>query len=101
MSTVPIRAYERKDLPIEKRLPSLARRFTPLRNAHGISPFDPEALYEWISRSNDTATFQTGLLILKLADYETEEHFDLLSAMSSWEEADRQMFINFLRIWDF
>jgi hypothetical protein len=101
MPSVPIRAYERKDLPLEKRLSSLARRFTPLANAHGINPFEPEVLYEWISRSNDIATFQTGLLMLKLAGYETEEHFDLLSAMSAWEDTDRQMFINFLRIWDF
>ena len=101
MPTVPIRAYEQKDLPLLDRLASLAKRFTPLKNAHGISPFDPEALYEWISQSSDIAVFQTGLLMLQLANFETAEHFDLLLAMSAWEEDDRQMFINFLRVWDF
>ena len=101
MSTVSIRAYEQKDLPLKERLSSLARRFTTLKNAHGIAPFSAERLYEWISQNNDTATFQTGLLLLQLADFETAEHFDLLSAMSAWEEDDRQMFINFLRIWNF
>ncbi|MBN2525351.1 MAG: hypothetical protein JXR76_03090 [Deltaproteobacteria bacterium] len=101
MSTVSIRAYERNDLPLKERISSLAKRFAALKNAHGISPFDGDALYEWISQSSDIATFQTGLLLLQLAGHETQERFDLLSAMSAWEEDDRQMFINFLRIWDF
>lgn len=101
MTGVSIRAYERKDLPLTDRLTSLARRFTPLKNAHGVSPFDPDTLYEWISESNDTAVFQTGLLLLQLVGFETTERFDLMSAMSAWEEEDRQMFINFLRVWDF
>ncbi|MBN2714252.1 MAG: hypothetical protein JXX14_00275 [Deltaproteobacteria bacterium] len=101
MPTVPIRAYEQKNLPLEERLTSLARRFSTLKNAHGVSPFAPEILYDWISQSSDIAVFQTGLLMLQLAGYDTTERFDLLLAMSAWDEDDRQMFINFLRVWDF
>lgn len=101
MPTVSIRAYERKDLPLEERLSSLALRFSSMKNAEGISPFSAEILHQWIQKNSNTATIQTGLLLLHLAEFKTAEPFDVLSAMAAWDENDQQMFINFLRIWDF
>lgn len=101
MSTVSIRAYEQKTLPLDQRLSSLAKRFSALEQADGISPFEPSQLYQWVAQSNDVAAIQTGLLLLQLSQFPTNAQFDVLGAMKAWNEADRQMFINFLRIWDF
>ncbi|MBN2342189.1 MAG: hypothetical protein JXX29_19930 [Deltaproteobacteria bacterium] len=101
MPTVSIRAYEQKDLPLEQRLASLAKRFAALKDAEGISPFSPAALHAYIQNSDNVAAVQTGLLLLQLAGHPTEEPFELLTAMAAWSDEDRQMFINFLRVWDF
>jgi len=37
-----IRDYENSNLPLERRLPSLARRFASLKKAIGLDPWSPE-----------------------------------------------------------
>ena len=97
-----IRSYERNDLPLAQRLPSLARRFVCLEQAAGISPFDPEALATWVkSQPPSSAGHQTGLLLLNLYGEPTAARFDVLAAAKAWCPEDRQMFINLLRIWQF
>ena len=101
MTDISIRSYERKELPLEKRLPSLARRFPSLNRADGVDPWDPEKLNRWVEGCDDPAAEQAGLLLLGLAGIPTSKPFDVLVAMGCWSDDDRQMFVNFLRIWDF
>jgi hypothetical protein len=98
-NSVPIRAYERTDLPLCIRLPSLAKRFSCLIDAKGITPWNTDSLYSWVKAVNDMAPRQGGLLILGLAKIETDEKFDLFSAMESFKEQDRQMLVNLMKIW--
>jgi len=102
MTEAIIRSYERADLPLSERLMSLARRFTCLDGADGISPFAPALLHRWVlTQPIDSAAHQTGLLLLNLADADIGERFDALRAARAWCPEDRQMFINLLRIWQF
>ena len=102
MTDVRIRTYERKDLPLEQRLPSLARRFPSLRGARGIDPWNADALRQWMNGCSDEGALQTARLLLAIAGVATPaEAFDLMKAMKAWSTADRQMFVNFLRVWDF
>lgn len=101
MTQVSIRDYERKELPLEQRLTSLARRFPSLKDADGISPFEPDNLKAWVLACDKEAGVQSGLLMLQLGGVKMDVPFDVLSAMACWSDEDRQMFVNFLRIWDF
>jgi hypothetical protein len=97
-----IRAYERRELPIAERLPSLARRFPCLRGAEGLEPFDPGAFHASMrARGDGSAAYHAGLLLLNLYGKGPWERFDALAALRAWGDADRQMFINFMRVWRF
>lgn len=100
--TATIRAYERFDLPLEERLPSLARRFPCLKDAEGIFPWDPDKLHNWIlGLDENNPAYQTGVLLLNLVEHPTPLRFDVLKAAVGWSEQDRQMFVDFMRIWKF
>jgi hypothetical protein len=97
-----IRAYERSELPVAERLPSLARRFPSLRGAEGLEPFDPDAFHAWMRKKGGcSAAYHTGLLLLNLYGPGPWERFDALAALRVWDDADRQMFVNWLRVWRF
>jgi hypothetical protein len=102
MTVASIRSYERRDLPLEERLPSLARRFPCLKGAEGLDPFDPAALHEWAKgRGAGAAPYHAALFLLNLYSAGPWEPFDVLAAARVWEDADRQMFINWMRVWRF
>jgi hypothetical protein len=103
MATVTsIRAYERSELPVPERLPSLARRFPCLVGAEGIEPFDPGAFHSWMKgKGAGSAAYCAGLLLLNLYGKGPWEPFDALAALRVWGDADRQMFINWMRVWRF
>ncbi|MCK9458105.1 MAG: hypothetical protein M0R80_00315 [Proteobacteria bacterium] len=102
MTVTSIRAYERRELPVAERLPSLARRFPCLKGAVGLDPFDPAAFHAWSSsRGQGSAAYHAGLLLLNLYGEGPWERFDVLAAVRVWSDADRQMFINWMRVWRF
>ena len=102
MALTAIRAYERSDLPLDERLPSLGRRFPSLSGAAGLDPWDPERLHDWIrERGPDSPAFHAGLLLLNLQGPGPWPSFDALAAARVWGDEDRQMFINWLRVWRF
>jgi hypothetical protein len=97
-----IRAYERPELPLEQRLPSLARRFPCLDGAAGLDPWDPRALHAWIrERGEGSAAWHAGLLLLNLWGRRDWPRFDALAAARVWEEGDKQMFVDWMRVWRF
>lgn len=97
-----IRAYERGDLPLEERLPSLARRFPCLEGARGLEPWDPEKLHRWAgARPGDSPASHAASLILNLWGSGPWDRFDILAAARVWEEADLQTFVDWLRVWRF
>ena len=102
MTVATIRAYERRDLPIGERLPSLGRRFPCLEDAGGLEPFDPATFHAWIeSKGSRSAAYHAGLLLLNLYGAGPWDKFDVLAATRVWDDADRQMFINWMRVWRF
>jgi len=102
MTATTIRAYERNDLPLEERLASLARRFPCLENADGLDPWDAKALFAWVeSRGREDSAYHAGQLILSLAEYKGCHGFDIMKAARIWEERDRRIFIDWLRVWRF
>jgi len=102
MTAVTIRAYERNELALEERLSSLARRFPCLAKAKGIDPWNETAFHQWLSSQHpDSSANHAGLFLLNLAGYTKCEPFDILAANKVWEDPDKQMFINWMRIWKF
>jgi hypothetical protein len=102
MTVTSIRAYERRELPVAERLPSLARRFPCLAGAAGLDPFDPATFHAWAtSRGTSSAAYHAALLLLNLYGAGPWERFDVLAAARVWGDADRQMFINWMRVWRF
>jgi hypothetical protein len=97
-----IRSYERADLDLGGRLPSLARRFPSLKGAGGLEPWNPAAFHAWIAeRGEGGAAWHAGLLLLNLWGAGPWPPFDLLAAARVWEDGDKQMFVNWLRVWKF
>lgn len=97
-----IRAYERSDLPLKEKLVSLARRFPCLHNAAGIDPWSVKKLRDWtLNRIHGSAEYHAGLFVLNLADCDDCDKFDILEAARIWEEPDRQVFVNWMRVWRF
>ncbi len=103
MTTVSsIRSYERTDLGLEERLPSLALRFPCLEGALGLEPWDTARLHAWIAGQGEGgAAWHAGLLLLNLWGEGPWPPFDMLAAARTWEDGDKQMFINWLRVWKF
>lgn len=97
-----IRSYERADLDLDNRLPSLARRFPCLAGAGGLEPWDPAAFHAWIAeRGEGGPAWHAGLLLLNLWGEGSWPAFDLLAAARAWDDPDKQMFVNWLRVWKF
>ena len=95
-----IRDYENMELPLEKRLPSLARRFTCLVDAAGLAPWNPEQLYSWtLSQGEGTAPWYAGHLILNLSGLGPWKMFNAVEAVKVWNAEDRAIFASWARTW--
>jgi hypothetical protein len=97
-----IRAYERADAPLSERLPSLIRRFPCLKGAKGIDPWDAEAFYSWVAvQGANSPAFHAGHLALNLQGAGPWQPFDAIAAAQAWGEKDREVFVNWMRVWRF
>ena len=95
-----IRDYEDRTLPLEQRLPSLARRFPCLNGAPGLAPFSAEEFHTWISRQRaDSDTWHAGHLILNLFGRGPWAPFDAVEAVRAFDHEDRMVFANWVRCW--
>jgi hypothetical protein len=95
-----LRDYENKDLPLEIRLPSLARRFPCLKGAAGLMPFSKESFHRWVlSTPKDSQAGHAGRLILNLAGKGPWEPFDVIAAISTFDAENREVFVNWARSW--
>ena len=95
-----IRDYENPDLPLERRLPSLARRFTCLEDAQGLDPWSPERFHSWIeSMGNNSPAWHAGHLILNVSGGGPWRKFDAIAAIGAWNEKDRATFAAWARTW--
>ena len=101
MSTVHLlRDYENPDLPLEARLPSLARRFPCLKGAPGLDPFSIETFYRWVdTRPEQSAARHAGYLILSLSGKGPWPRFDAVAAIPVFDEENRLVFANWARTW--
>ncbi len=95
-----MRDYENPTLPLEKRLPSLARRFPCLGNASGLEPFSPKALHSWtLLQGKSSAAWYAGHLILNLFGKGPWIEFDAVGALRTFDLEDRAAFVNWARCW--
>ncbi len=95
-----LRDYENKGLSLEIRLPSLARRFPCLKGAPGLEPFSPQILHHWaLSEPKDSQAGHAARLILNLAGSGPWEPFDVIAAISVFDAANRDVFVNWARSW--
>lgn len=95
-----IRAYERSDLPLEKKLPSLGKRFPCLRGAPGLDPWDSSEFHEWVSQQETgSSAYHAGHLLLNLSGDGPWESFDILAARRVWTQDDTQAFIQWIKVW--
>jgi hypothetical protein len=95
-----LRDYENPELPLEMRLPSLARRFPCLKGAPGLNPFNTGTLHQWLlTRPEDSAARHAGLLILNLGGKGPWATFDAIRAVSVFDEENRTVFANWARSW--
>ncbi len=100
MTNTLLRDYENSTLPLDKRVPSLARRFSCLKHAEGVEPWCPDTFHKWISeRGTDTCEWHAGHLILNLSGKGPWKEFDAISAVSIWNEDDRTLFATWARSW--
>lgn len=102
MSTDLIRGYERSDLPIEQRLLSLATRFSSLKDAAGISPWDAKKLELWVQAQTDQQSgYHAGLLLLTIWGESSLGPFDIVSAIQIWDETEKKAFLSWFKGWKF
>ena len=95
-----IRAYERSDLPVEEKLPSLGKRFPCLTGASGLDPWDSTVFHEWVSQQeNGSSAYHAGHLLLNLFGDGPWEQFDILAARRVWAPDDRLAFIKWIQVW--
>ena len=100
LATSLMRDYENQLLPLEKRVPSLARRFPSLRHAPGLEPFSPSAFHAWTTQQGrDTCAWHAGHLILNLTGTGEWEAFDAVAAVQAFDENHRIIFSNWIRCW--
>jgi hypothetical protein len=93
-----VRDYENPSLSLEERLPSLARRFTCLRDADGLKPWSLKKLHSWVMNTkNGSAAWHAGHMILNLFGTGTWDKFDAIAAVRTWNEADRNLFATWVR----
>ncbi len=95
-----VRDYENPELPLERRLPSLARRFSCLKKADGLEPWSPDDLYTWVTTKGDaTPAWHAGHLILNVLGDGPWDRFDAVAAVTVWDDKDRTVFANWVRSW--
>lgn len=95
-----IRDYENPNLPLERRLPSLARRFACLRHAEGLDPWSAEQFHAWIMRTGEGSTaWHAGHLVLNLKGDGPWARFDAVAAVRVWDEGSRNVFATWARTW--
>lgn len=95
-----IRDYENPDLPLNRRLPSLARRFSCLKDADGLKPWSPKEFYTWIAAKGEgTPAWHAGHLILNVSGDGPWGPFDAIAAVTTWGEKDRNVFATWALSW--
>ncbi len=95
-----IRDYENRDLPLERRLPSLARRFRCLKDAAGLEPWTPDWLYAWTKeQGKDTSAWHAGHFVLNLSGEGPWEKFDAVAAVRVWSEEEKKIFATWALSW--
>jgi hypothetical protein len=95
-----IRDYENSALPLERRLPSLAKRFTCLKNAKGLEPWSTDVLFAWLkTQGQGSAAWHAGLFILNLFAQGGWDEFDAIGAIQSWDERDKTVFATWVKSW--
>lgn len=84
------------DDELREKMTELARSFPCLRNAWGVSPFDPEELNRWAASGVSHGEGVTASFILAVWDPSTEweaGRFDLMEALSVWPVSHREPFL--------
>jgi hypothetical protein len=82
----------------ESRISALAEQFPSLKTAPGVSPWDPDALNEWVAtpaHPGDQAR-RAARFVLNLWDPSwgwSAGWFDVYQAFSDWDDAHRQAFL--------
>ncbi|MDJ0765924.1 MAG: hypothetical protein QNJ97_23270 [Myxococcota bacterium] len=95
-----IRDYENPKLPLEKRVPSLARRFSCLSRADGLTPWAAETFYAWVTaQAKSSSEWHAGHFILNLWGEGPWGPFDAIAAVSKWSDPDRTLFAAWARSW--
>ena len=83
-----------------ERMTELARSFPCLRNAWGVSPFQPEELNRWAASGLSHGERVTAQFILAVWDPSTDweaGRFDLMEALHVWPETHRVPFLLWAR----
>ena len=94
------RAYESSGLPLEERLPSLARRFPSLVDANGLEPWAPGELHDWlVAQPGDSAARHSALLLLSLWGEGEWPPFNVVEALASWDAEHKLIFSRWARCW--
>lgn len=95
-----IRDYENAKLPLERRLPSLAKRFPCLVGAEGLEPWTPERFYSWLqTQKQNASSWHAGLLVLNLQGKGPWEPFDVVDAIEHFDDANRVVFATWAISW--
>ena len=95
-----IRDYENPDLTMDRRLPSLARRFSCLKGADGLEPWSPDKFHAWvIAAGQGTPAWHAGHLILNLSGKGSWEPFDAIAAVDTWDDPDKSLFATWVLSW--
>lgn len=95
-----VRDYENDELPLERRLPSLARRFDCLVGALGLDPWSPEALHRWtLGQVVGSAPWHAGHLILNLVGSGPWAKFEVIDAVDALNEKDRRTLATWVIGW--
>jgi hypothetical protein len=95
-----VRDYENPELPLEKRLPSLARRFPCLSKADGLDEWSAERFHAWIvNKGADSHAWHAGHLVLNLFEKGPWEKFDAVSAICHWDDESRSIFAAWAISW--
>jgi hypothetical protein len=95
-----VRDYENDELPIERRVSSLARRFDCLASARGLEPWSAEALHCFaLGQPRDSAAWHASHLILNLVGSGPWAKFDIVGALAVLSEKDRRTLATWVISW--
>jgi hypothetical protein len=84
------------DDPLKARHTKFAQTFPCLRNAPGVSPWEPHELNLWATRGVSHGEKVTARFVLAVWDRHTEWECgkpDLMEALGVWDLAHRQAFL--------